>query len=129
VKRCKPCGKSFRKGARVFVPDASGRLVGAIVCPACAGRAVCILPAQAGAPCACGEPAAVCSACADKAADKAKRGGADTKKIAKALRLRAKAYEKSGDIPGNPGEDGSEWADGLVAGLEQAADFLEGGAW
>ena len=57
--------------------------------------------------------------CLDKAVDKAKHEVAGTKKLAKAIRIRSKLYPREGD----------NYTEGLSAGLEMAADFLEGGNW
>ena len=64
-----------------------------------------------------------------KAVDGAKRGAADAKKLAKALRNRAKAYALSRPKPAPDAEPGPGFSEGLEAGLEQAADFLEKGVW
>lgn len=124
-RKCKACGSPFRKGAAVLMCDRANpkKLTGAIVCPTCAGTAVAILPALPVVKCACGKDAVVCHCCADKGADVAKRMASDAKKLAKALRLRTKAYAKAGQ------KNQDEFSDGLAAGLEQAAGYLEKGAW
>ena len=127
--KCKACGGQARKGsggiASVLV---DGKVVSGRVCGTCLGKAVVLVVAPV-APCGCGGKASKCSACVAKVVDGAKRGAADAKKLAKALRDRAKAYAMA--RKGKPvlieHEDG--FADGLEAGLDQAANFLEKGAW
>ncbi len=121
---CRCCGRSFRKGAAVMMCDRTNpkKLVGAIVCPTCAGTAVTILPALPVNKCKCGSDAGICHQCSALETDKARRGAADAKKLAKALRLRAKAYERTAT------KDDDTTA-GIIVGLEQAADYLEKGNW
>jgi hypothetical protein len=105
-----------------------GKLEVGRVCAGCLSGGVTIVVAPARA-CACGGKATVCQGCVDKAADKAKRGAADAKALAKKIRDRAKAYARSRPKPAPEAEPGPTFSEGLEAGLEQAADFLEKGKW
>lgn len=122
MKRCGSCNKSYRSGRLVFV-STKGELVRKRVCERCANDGMTVLFTEAGQRCPCGEPASVCSKCVEKHEHKAHAAGADRKKLVVALNKIAEAYRRA------PDESEQEHIDGRVAGLAQAADFVEAGRW
>lgn len=124
AKKCGVCGNTCRSRRAAFALK-GGSLKSVLACATCQKDAVLLVSAQPAQRCACGGVAERCAKCADKAADKAKRGAADARSIAKSLRKRAAAYTDKADVD----DEKREYTDGLAAGLEQAADYLEKGGW
>lgn len=125
MKTCGHCRKQYRKGRIAFVAE-NGTLKSTRVCPHCADDAVLIVTGDLAVRCDCNKFATVCGPCVDKRVDEAKRVTADAPALAKIIRKRAIAYRaaKGSGIGTN-----AEFTEGLVNGLEQAADFLAKGAW
>ena len=125
-RKCKVCSKPYRAGQLVYVGGEGGTFMRAVVCPSCAKKAIALLPTVASSRCGCGnETATMGAVCAQKAIDKAVRESVDTKALSKMMMLRSRVYRAhSKDTPGD-----SEYSEGIAAGLEQAANFLEKGNW
>jgi hypothetical protein len=118
MKRCGACGKQIRSGTMIYASDGKGGLARKRLGKCCAALAVPVLVGGIeAARCKCGSPATSCVGCvrdAERADPKKLLSGAITK-----IRNTAKAYARTGA--------GDTEVDQLIAGLNQAADILEGG--
>ena len=114
MKTCKACGDSYRKGQLAHVV-VDGKLVQARVCLRCSVKAFHVCLTSAAPRCACGEKAASCSKCVEKAEKRGAQKASDLKKHIRHLKGLLKAYSVSGSSL-----DGER-----CLGLQQAVDYLE----